>query len=137
MAAHDRFHNTVKTALDRDEWIVIDPFKISLGGINYAIDFGAEKLIGAEREGQKIAVEVKSFSGESDTYEFHKVVGQFIDYQIMLEQVEPDYTLYVAIASNTYHSFFQIPFIQTVIQRIDMKLLIFDENAEVIEQWIN
>ncbi|MEM7536479.1 MAG: XisH family protein [Chloroflexota bacterium] len=137
MAANDKFYSTVKTALDRDNWIITDPFRISAGGINYAIDFGAEKLIGAEREGRKIAVEVKSFSGESDTYEFHKVVGQFIDYRIMLEETKPEYTLYIAIASHTYHSFFQLPFIQTVIQRIDMKLLIFDEIAEVIEQWRN
>lgn len=55
----------------------------------------------------------------------------------MLQRLHPEHILYVAISSGTYHSFFQIPFIQIVIDEIKMKLLIFDEAAEVIEQWIN
>ena len=56
MAAHDKFHKTVKKALARDHWIVTDPFNIEFGGIDYAIDFAAEKLMSAERDGEKIAV---------------------------------------------------------------------------------
>lgn len=45
------------------------------------IDLGAERIIAAEREGQIIAVEVKSFIGTSTISEFHIVVGQFINYR--------------------------------------------------------
>lgn len=62
MSAKDVFHEVVKTALQKDGWqITNDPLTISVGGVNLSIDLAAEKLIAAEREGQKIAVEVKSF----------------------------------------------------------------------------
>jgi len=36
---------------------------------------GAEKLIGAEKENQKIAVEINTFGGTSLIYDFHQAVG--------------------------------------------------------------
>jgi hypothetical protein len=38
------------------------------------VDLGAERLIAAERNLEKIAVEVKSFLAASTIYEFHLVV---------------------------------------------------------------
>jgi predicted RecB family endonuclease len=62
MSAKDIFHEVVKRALQKDGWqITHDPLSISVGGVNMSIDLGAERLIAAEREGEKIAVEVKSF----------------------------------------------------------------------------
>jgi hypothetical protein len=47
-----------------------------------SIDLAAEKLIAAEREGEKIAVEVKSFLERSSAIsEFHTALGQFINYR--------------------------------------------------------
>jgi hypothetical protein len=45
------------------------------------IDLGAEKVLEAEKEGQKIAVEVKSFMEASLMSAFHLALGQFIDYR--------------------------------------------------------
>ncbi|BAZ37053.1 fdxN element excision controlling factor protein [Calothrix sp. NIES-4101] len=57
MSAKDIFHEVVKKALEKDGWqITHDPLSISVGGINISIDLAAEKLIAAEREGDKIAV---------------------------------------------------------------------------------
>ncbi len=42
------------------------------------IDIGAEKVIAAERGGEKIAVEVKSFLGYSNITEFHVAVNLLI-----------------------------------------------------------
>ena len=62
MSAKDIFHEVVKRALQKDGGqITQDPLSISVGGVNLSIDLGAERLIAAEREGNKIAVEVKSF----------------------------------------------------------------------------
>jgi hypothetical protein len=138
MAAHDTFHDVVKQALIKDGWTITDdPLYLQYGGVDFSIDFGAEKLIAAEKQGQRIAVEVKSFLVDSTTYEFHKVVGQFIDYRIMLQHVQPERLLYVAVPSDIYHSFFQTPFIQLVLTQIQMKLLVYDIQQEVIEEWIN
>ncbi len=82
MAAPDKFHDVVKHALIKDGWTITDdPLYLDYGGVDYSVDFGAEKLIGAEKHGQRIAVEVKSFLSDSTTYEFHHVVGQFTDFQ--------------------------------------------------------
>ncbi len=87
MAAHDFFHEMVKQALIQDGWrITDDPLRIRYGGVDTYVDLGAEKLIGAEKADQKIAVEIKSFLGDSTTYEFHLAIGQYIDYRILLCQ---------------------------------------------------
>lgn len=63
MSAEDAFHEVVKTALQKDGWkITHDPPLIQVGTIEMYVDLGAEKLIAAEREGEKIAVKIKSFS---------------------------------------------------------------------------
>lgn len=50
-----------------DGWqITDDPLLLTYGGRSLYVDIGAERIIiGAEREGQKIAVEVKSFLSPS------------------------------------------------------------------------
>ncbi len=56
-----------------------------------SIDLAAEKLIAAERENEKIAVEVKSFLEKSSAIsEFHTALGQFINYRGALRRREPE-----------------------------------------------
>lgn len=138
MAAPDKFHNVVKHALIKDGWTITDdPLYLDYGGVDYSVDFGAEKLIGAEKHGQRIAVEVKSFLSDSTTYEFHQVIGQFRNYRLMLSQTQPERLLYVAVPSDVYHSFFQLPFIQLAVHDSQMNLVIYKIQEEVIEVWIN
>jgi hypothetical protein len=60
--AKDVFHNSVKAALQKEGWTIThDPYELAVGGVEMYIDLGAEQLLGAEREGVKIAVEIKSF----------------------------------------------------------------------------
>ncbi len=55
--AKDRFHNLVRNALEKDGWkITADPYEINVDDVDFEIDLAAEQLLGAEREGQKIAV---------------------------------------------------------------------------------
>lgn len=57
----DRFHDAVRTALEKDGWtITADPYELSVGGVDFEIDLAAE-MLAAERSGEQIAVEVKSF----------------------------------------------------------------------------
>jgi len=139
MAAKDIFHVTVKTALQKDGWTVThDPLHIRLGGvIDLYIDLGAEKVLAAEKDGEKIAVEIKSFLGASTISEFHLALGQFTNYRYALEDAEPDRTLYLAVPLDIYNEFFTLAFIQSVVQRSQLKLLIFDVEQEEIAQWQN
>ena len=136
MSAKDATHNVVRKALEKDGWTITqDPYYIKVGAVELYIDLGAEAMVAAEREGQKIAVEIKSFLGASSISEFHTALGQFFNYRLALEEKEPDRELYLAVPLNTYNDFFSLQFIQKVVQTA-LKLLIYDEQAEVISQWI-
>lgn len=137
MSAKDITHNIVRRALEKDGWIIThDPYYLKVGGVELYIDLGAE-TIAAERGDQKIAVEVKSFLGASSISEFHTALGQFINYRLALEDREPARVLYLAAPLDIYDEFFTLPFIQRVIQRMQLKLLIYDEQQEEIRQWIS
>ncbi|GCL41747.1 MULTISPECIES: XisH family protein [Nostocales] len=137
MSAKDIFHNTVKIALEKENWqITDDPLYLRLTAlVKIRIDLGAEKLIGAEKDNQKIAVEVKSFLGLSAISEFHTAIGQFLNYRIALGQQDPERVLYLAISQDIYQEFFTDSFIQTVLQTYEIKLLVFDINKEAIVLW--
>ncbi|NEQ97649.1 MAG: fatty-acid oxidation protein subunit alpha [Cyanothece sp. SIO2G6] len=133
----DRFHDVVRTALEKDGWtITADPYELSVGGVDFEIDLAADKLLAAERQGVKIAVEVKSFIGRSAVSDFHTALGQCINYQFALEEADPERQLYLAVPDAVHNSFFQRRFIQSVIQRTQLKLFTYDESQEVIGQWL-
>ena len=72
------------------------------------IDLGAEKaIIAAEREQEKIAVEIKSFLGGSDLDHFEDALGQFLVYLVALEDKEPDRVLYLALPQAFYGLIFE------------------------------
>ncbi|MBW4450237.1 MAG: XisH family protein [Spirirestis rafaelensis WJT71-NPBG6] len=139
MSAKDVFHEVVKKALQKDGWqITHDPLSISVGGVNVSIDLAAEKLIAAERQGEKIAVEVKSFLERSSAIsEFHTALGQFINYRGALKRRQPERVLYLAVPLTTYKTFFQLDFPQAMIEENQVKMIIYDVEGEVIFQWRN
>lgn len=139
MSAKDVFHKVVKKALQKDGWqITHDPLSISVGGVNVSIDLAAEKLIAAERKGEKIAVEVKSFLEKSSAIsEFHTALGQFINYRGALRRRQPERILYLAVPLTTYKTFFQLDFPQAMIEENQVKMIIYDVEQEVIFKWIN
>jgi XisH protein len=48
MSVRDKFHAVVKNALIRDGWqITNDPLFLKVGGVEFYIDLGAEKLLAA------------------------------------------------------------------------------------------
>jgi hypothetical protein len=118
MSARDAFHYIVRSALEKDGWnITDDPLYISFGRVDIEIDLAAEKLLAAERQGEKIALEVKSFLAASAITEFHKALGQYINYRTMLELDDPERILYLAVPLFAYNNFFTRPFVQIIIQK--------------------
>ncbi len=135
--AKDFFHDVVRNALEKDGWLIThDPYKMKVDDVLYEIDLGAERLIAAEKAGEKIAVEIKSFVGPSTVNEFHKAVGQFVDYDTALEMFEPERVLFLAIPENIYLTFFQKNVIQKSIERIRAKILVYNPQSEIITTWI-
>lgn len=137
MPTRDLFHDAVRKALEKEQWkITDDPLLIEYGKQELYIDLGAEKLIAAEKGERKIAVEIKTFLGASLITSFYVAISQFITYETALEAIPPDRTLFLDVPADIYHRFFAEPLVQGVLAREAIKLVIFDEEQEAIEQWI-
>ena len=139
MPAKDIFHDAVRIGLEKQNWVITqDPLHLKLSPkVEMYIDLAAEKLLSAEKEGRKIAVEVKSFLGLSAISEFHTAIGQFLNYRVALNKLEPERVLYLAIPTDIYNQFFSESFIQEVIREYHIKLIIFDSQREEIALWKN
>lgn len=130
------YHEAVKEALKKDRWHVThDPLYLAIGGVEMYIDLGAEPLIAAEKDDQKIAVEVKSFLQPSTISEFHTSVGQFLNYRRALRATEPDRRLYLAVPLEIYQTFFMLPFIREGVEEYQLFLLVYDAEEKVIVIW--
>jgi hypothetical protein len=138
VAARDIFHDAVKQALEKVGWrITHDPLSLQIGGVEMYINLGAEQLIAAEKEGEKIAVEIKSFVAVSAIYEFHLAIGQYRNYQLALLQEDPERVLYLAVPEDAYDRFFTLQFIQDALRYNAVRYLVYDAQAEVIVRWQN
>lgn len=138
MAAKDLFHDAVKQALQKDRWtITADPLIIKIDKIKFEIDLGADRILAAEKEEQKIAIEIKSFLSNSTLTDFHVALGQFLNYRLALQMTQPDRTLYLALPLDTFESFFQETFVKEAVRIYHLKLIVYDPCKEVIVEWIN
>jgi hypothetical protein len=138
MPAKDIYHNAVRFALVKDGWeILTEDYSLEYGGDRLYVDIAAEKSIAAEKQGQKILVEVKSFLGRSFIKDLEQAVGQYVVYRDILLETALDFELYLAITQGTYKSYFQRQLTQMIIKRNQVKLLIVDAESEVIVQWID
>ena len=136
MAAKDRFHDAVKQALQKEEWVITaDPLILKIDKVKFEIDLAAEKVFAAEKAGQKIAVEIKSFLNTSAVTDFHSALGQFLNYRLGLQMNEPDRTLYLAIPLDIFESFFQERFTQEAVRQYQVKLIVYEPVQEVIIEW--
>ncbi|MEA5479087.1 XisH family protein [Pseudanabaena galeata UHCC 0370] len=138
MSAKDTFHDAVRNGLEKDGWtITADPLRLKFGDTRIYIDLGAEKTIAAEKGDSKIAVEIKTFASDSVMFDFHVAIGQFINYQTVLENKDPSRILYLAVPQEIYDTFFQSVLAQAVIQKCQLKLIIYEPESEVIVKWLN
>jgi XisH protein len=138
MAAKDLFHDAVKQALLKEQWVITaDPLKIKIEGVKLEIDLAAEKVFAAQKAGRKIAVEVKSFLNNSAITDFHLALGQFLNYRLALQMSEPDRMLYLAVPFDTFDSFFQERFIQETVKFYQLKIVVNEPQKEVIIAWID
>ncbi|WP_353735144.1 element excision factor XisH family protein [Okeania sp. SIO2C2] len=90
----------------------------------------------AEKDSQKIAVEVKIFVGKSAIDDLEKALGQYILYYDLLVRTQPEMTGYLAIHQEAYVDVFEDPIGQVLLENKRLKLLVFDELQEVILKWI-
>lgn len=127
----------MRSALEADGWLITaDPYPLSVGGVDMQIDLGAEKLLAALKDGERIAVEVKSFTSPSAVSEFHTALGQYLNYRLALAESDPERHLYLAVPYDTFTTFFQLPFPTAVVAQHRVSLVVYHPREERIVQWI-
>ncbi len=134
----DIIHDAVKNALMKDGWTITDdPYVIQYRRTTLYADLGAERPIAAERDSQKLVVEVKSFLGASKIQDLKEALGQYDIYRYLLEETAPDRKLYVAVSTVAHNTFFKQDVIQLVLNRHQLPLIVVNIEEEEITQWIN
>ena len=137
MPAKDLYHDTVKAALEKDGWTIThDPLTLRWGKKDLFVDLGAERLLAAEREGRKIAVEVKSFLGRSEMDDLENALGQYVLYYKILQRIEPDRDIYLAVQELTFIDVFQEDVGRLLLEDQTLRLLVFDVATQEIVRWI-
>ena len=137
MPAKDLYHDAVKNALIKDDWTIThDPLHLRWGNNLLFVDLGAERLLSARKKDQKIAVEVKSFTSPSNIAALENALGQYILYRNIIEELEPDRMLYLAVHDEIFSTVFEESLGQLLIHKNRLKLIVFSRTEEVILKWI-
>lgn len=138
MPAKDLHHDAVVAALIKDGWTIThDPLHLRWGKKDAYLDLGAEKLLAAEKDGRKIGVEIKSFSGPSLMADLEQALGQFALYETMLARLHPERKLYVALPGDVYDDLFEEPLGKALLEDSRIRLLVFEPESEEVLKWID
>jgi len=137
MPRKDIIHQAVKNALLKQEWtITADPYLLEYGAEDLFVDLAAERLLAAERGATKIAVEVKSFLGRSPVNDLQNALGQYALYLSVLEIVDPQRKLYLAVSKTTHDDLAEMETFHLVVRRFQIAFLIVSLLTEEITEWI-
>ncbi|MCU0571263.1 MAG: XisH family protein [Oculatellaceae cyanobacterium Prado106] len=146
MPQRDAIHSLIRQALIKEGWeITDDPYVVSFGERFLFIDLAASagmpsriagRVIGARRGQEQIAVEIKEFRGQSAIADLEQAIGQYMLYQLLLEQVDPMRKVYLAVASKTFDEILSEPIGELVIRELPLRLIVVDVETIEVKQWI-
>jgi XisH protein len=137
MPRKDIYHDSVKIALEKDGWRIIrENLHIKIDDDELFIDLEAEAVFIAEREGEKIAIEIKSFRGQSFIHNMHEALGQYNIYRVALNMERPELAIYLAVPEKTYQTHFQSRLIKAVIKADKLNIIVYNEDNQSIISWI-
>ena len=148
MALRDAIHDPVKQALIKDGWkITDDPYVIAYGERFLFVDLGAEDLpeskelvgnfIGAEQANLRIAVEIKELRGHSVIVELEQAIGQYVLYGLLLNRIDPERKIYLAIPDKAYQELFTEAIGELVISDLPLRLVVIDMKKAEVKKWIS
>ena len=138
MPARDFYHNTVITALEKAGWkITHDPYRLKLArGKNLFVDLGVERLIAAEKDMEKIAIEIKSFRSPSEMKDLEEAIGQFVLYERLLTRYDPNRRLYLAVPDAVRQSVFEEEAGSVMLEDNILRLFTFSPAQQEIVTWL-
>jgi hypothetical protein len=117
MPKKDIYHEQVRHALEKDGWTIThDPMRFRWKGRTIWPDLGIEKVIAAEKDAEKIAVEIKSFTSVALLADFYEALGQYDIYKAALADLEKERVVVLAVPKTVYESFICSDFAQAILQ---------------------
>ncbi len=139
MPAKDSYHDIVVEALIDDGWTITDdPLIIGYGDKEFYVDLGAEnETLAAEKEGRKIAIEIKSFVSRSASQDLEKALGQYAVYDTILQELEPERVLYLAVSQNAFDENFDDQLGRLLRRKGRLNFIVFSIRERRIVQWIS
>ena len=69
--------------------------------------------------------------------ELEKAVGQFIIYRFAMRREDPERELFIAVGERIYNKFFVHPDVIELVETENLKIIVFNENKQMIVRWIN
>lgn len=139
MSRRDDLHFPVRRALEKEGWTIThDPIVLGFKDLRLKVDLAAERYLAAEKEGRKIAIEVKDFDRNAMASELQKMIGQLQLYEWALEEHSPERDLYLAVCKAVYDDYIQDEktAFHAIVERKRINLIVCDTSQEVILQWI-
>ena len=139
MPAKNIYHDAAVDALKTDGWTIThDPLTLRVGDRDLHVDLGAERLpIGAEKAGARIAVEIQSFRSPSGVADLQQALGQFLMYQLILADQDPERVLYLAVPRTVYDGILSEPIGERMITGARMRVMVFDPVRREVVEWIS
>ncbi len=135
MSRRDTYHYVVKNALIREGWTIThDPYYFEIEP-KLSSDIGAERTIAAEKDHEKIVVEVKSFRQESQVVELEKAMGQYGIYQDLLHDQDPDREFYLAVPFHAFNNVFSKKVGKIALRVFGVNLIIYSLSEDEPLVW--
>jgi hypothetical protein len=136
MPRKDKYHDAVRIALEKDGWTIShDPLVLEWGNKDVYVDLGAERLLAAEKAEQRIAVEIKSFLGISDTHDLEQALGQYLLYRAILEKTDPNRLLFLAVPVDAWENTFKASLGQLMLETYNLRVIGFDPQSQEVKLW--
>src|SRR5262245_35609629 len=138
MPAKDFYHDIVVAALIDEGWTITDdPLIIGYGDKEFYVDLGAEdETLAAEKEGRRIAIEIKSFISRSASQDLQKALGQYALYDIILQELDPERLLYLAVSKSAFDENFDDQLGRLLRSKQRLNFIVFSIEERRIVQWI-
>lgn len=137
MGRNDFYKEHVRKALENDGWqITHDPLFTPFDDTELKVDFGAERVLIATKEREKIAVEVKNFLHASEKMnELNRLIGQHTNYLKSFAVHDPNRKVYIAVTEEAYHRVFCMPMMAANVTDLNMRFIIFNPYTCKIISW--
>jgi hypothetical protein len=135
LPAKDRYHDVVVRALQNAGWqITAEQIALILEGRRLWVDLRALN----PDQITAILIEIKGFENTPSPVDYlESAIGKYVLYRVITEYLEIDLSLYLAVPLQVYEGFLQEEIAQQVIQRLGIKVVVFDPDREELVKWIH